>query len=89
MADQLGSRACTRRGINGIISGGTWGRLKPVQELSCPLNRSQTAELCSQTHPALDSVAIVTPRCHCFRKANRSALMVSACVVGMPCGKPL
>jgi hypothetical protein len=23
------------------------------------------------------------------RKANRSALMVSACVVGMPCGKPL
>jgi hypothetical protein len=26
---------------------------------------------------------------HASRKANRSALMVSACVVGMPCGKPL
>jgi hypothetical protein len=25
----------------------------------------------------------------CFRKASRSALIVSACVVGMPCGKPL
>jgi hypothetical protein len=26
---------------------------------------------------------------HASKKANRSALMVSACVVGMPCGKPL
>ena len=24
-----------------------------------------------------------------FRKASRSALMISACVVGMPCGKSL
>ena len=24
-----------------------------------------------------------------FRNASRSALIVSACVVGMPCGKPL
>jgi hypothetical protein len=37
----------------------------------------------------LDSVAIAAARCHALRKANRSALMVSACVVGMPCGKPL
>jgi hypothetical protein len=28
-------------------------------------------------------------RPHAFRKASRSALIVSACVVGMPCGKPL
>jgi hypothetical protein len=28
------------------------------------------------------------PRYHACRKARRSALMVSACVVGMPCGKP-
>jgi hypothetical protein len=27
-------------------------------------------------------------RGHVFRKASKSALMVSACVVGMPCGKP-
>jgi 8-oxo-dGTP pyrophosphatase MutT (NUDIX family) len=26
---------------------------------------------------------------HACRKASRSALIVSACVVGMPCGKPL
>jgi hypothetical protein len=26
---------------------------------------------------------------HYFRKASRSALIVSACVVGIPCGKPL
>jgi hypothetical protein len=28
-------------------------------------------------------------RPYAFRKASRSALIVSACVVGMPCGKPL
>jgi hypothetical protein len=27
-------------------------------------------------------------RCHALRNASRSALIVSACVVGMPCGKP-
>jgi hypothetical protein len=26
---------------------------------------------------------------HSLKNARRSALMVSACVVGMPCGKPL
>ena len=29
------------------------------------------------------------PRRQAFMKASRSALIVSACVVGMPCGKPL
>ena len=29
------------------------------------------------------------PRRYAFTKASRSALMVSALVVGMPCGKPL
>jgi hypothetical protein len=29
------------------------------------------------------------PRPYAFRKASRSALIVSASVVGMPCGKPL
>ena len=29
------------------------------------------------------------PRRYAFRKVSRSALMVSASVVGMPCGKPL
>jgi hypothetical protein len=28
-------------------------------------------------------------RCQALRKASRSALMTSACVVGMPCGKPV
>ena len=28
-------------------------------------------------------------RPYAFRKASKSALIVSACVVGMPCGKPL
>jgi hypothetical protein len=27
-------------------------------------------------------------RSHAFRNASRSALIVAACVVGMPCGKP-
>jgi hypothetical protein len=31
---------------------------------------------------------IRVPRRYPFRKASRSALMVSASVVGMPCGKP-
>jgi hypothetical protein len=29
------------------------------------------------------------PRNYTFRKASRSALIVSACVVGIPCGKSL
>ena len=29
------------------------------------------------------------PRRQAFRNASKSALIVSACVVGMPCGKPL
>src|SRR5947209_6477809 len=29
------------------------------------------------------------PECQLRMKASRSALMVSACVIGMPCGKPL
>ena len=40
-------------------------------------------------YAAPDSAAIVAARCHAFRKASRSALTFSACVVGMPCGKPL
>ena len=42
----------------------------------------QTAWLASQTSSKVG-------RCYVFRKANRSALIVSAWVVGMPCGKPL
>jgi hypothetical protein len=33
--------------------------------------------------------AVVLSKSYAFRKASRSALIVSACVVGMPCGKPL
>ena len=33
--------------------------------------------------------AALFSRPYAFRKASRSALIVSACVVGMPCGKPL
>jgi hypothetical protein len=35
-----------------------------------------------------DFAAITPLRCHVFRKASRSALIVFAWVVGMPCGKP-
>jgi hypothetical protein len=40
--------------------------------------------------PAAESRSLRAPEpSQASRKANRSALMVSACVVGMPCGKPL
>jgi hypothetical protein len=48
-----------------------------------------TALPCAREHDRYHSNAWCIRQCHVFRKANRSALMVSACVVGMPCGKPL
>jgi hypothetical protein len=33
--------------------------------------------------------ALTSARRQAFRNISRSALIVSACVVGMPCGKPL
>ena len=39
--------------------------------------------------PTLPSRSPARPRHYAFRKVSRSALMVSASVVGMPCGKPL
>jgi hypothetical protein len=41
-----------------------------------------------QTASAQPDAALLS-RTYAFRKASRSALIVSACVVGMPCGKPL
>jgi hypothetical protein len=37
----------------------------------------------------LDLSVAATPRRYAFRKVSRSALIVSASVVGMPWGKPL
>jgi hypothetical protein len=39
--------------------------------------------------PAASRLLSAPEPSHASKKANRSALMVSACVVGMPCGKPL
>jgi anaerobic selenocysteine-containing dehydrogenase len=48
-----------------------------------------TARLLPEPNTAHEDFAAITPlRCHVFRKASRSALIVSAWVVGMPCGKP-
>jgi NADH dehydrogenase len=54
------------------------------------VNAIAPAEVTSFGGPAGETTrSLARPRCHARRKASRSALMVSACVVGIPCGKPL
>jgi len=56
------------------------GSLLPALRTAAGGGRPRPAESCSLPAPEPP---------HASRKAKRSALMVSACVVGMPCGKPL
>ena len=56
-----------------------------------PQSRHRRAKRSGQRRegPTLPSRSPARPRHYAFRKVSRSALMVSASVVGMPCGKPL
>ena len=57
-------------------------RLASCDDDRCCLKLARTP---SRTHVDPD----LTAEAHAFRKASKSALMVAASVVGMPCGKPL
>jgi len=56
------------------------------------LRRAEPVELGgdnSRGGSAQEATAIMVEHFQAFRNVSRSALMVSASVVGMPCGKPL
>jgi hypothetical protein len=78
------------RGRSSVHAASIERRTKPVLpqslEVSLPLQGRPEG---GRPRPAGSRWLPATESSQAFRKANRSALMVSACVVGMPCGKPL
>jgi hypothetical protein len=66
-----------------------------LQRETTPLLPWRPAPSCRPRRPSAAVPAMSPPngvaraRCQVFKKANKSALMISACVVGMPCGNPL
>ena len=79
----------------GTVNRASWlhrlsgGRDKGAHQSQVSEFTSEPARAVPFLQLAVSSAPPSRPLRYAFRKVSRSALMVSASVVGMPCGKPL